>query len=188
MGEFDFIKIKRQNRKSVAVKIVENELVCFAPYDVSESELQEVFKRHRRKLNSMADSIQQKKECSSLPKITNAEMRTLADKALKEIPPIVSRFAKQMGVTYGNITIRNQKTRWGSCSSKGNLNFNCYIMLFDIPEIEYLVVHELAHRKHMNHSKEFWAEVEKVLPDYKERMNVIRQKEPEIFARRTDIV
>ena len=88
--------------------------------------------------------------------------------ALKVIPERVEYFAKVIGVTYGKITIRNQKTRWGSCSSKGNLNFNCLLMLAPSEVLDYVVVHELCHRKQMNHSKAFWLEVEKVLPIYKE--------------------
>ena len=84
------------------------------------------------------------------------------------IPERVEYFAKVIGVTYGKITVRNQKTRWGSCSSKGNLNFNCLLMLAPPEVLDYVVVHELCHRKQMNHSKAFWLEVEKVLLNYKE--------------------
>ncbi len=78
-------------------------------------------------------------------------------------------FARIMGVSYGRITIRAAKTRWGSCSAKGNLNFHWKLILMPEEVLDYVVVHELAHRKQMNHSPAFWAEVEKVLPDYRER-------------------
>jgi predicted metal-dependent hydrolase len=95
------------------------------------------------------------------------ELQALADKACKIIPDKVRHYANLVGVDYGRITIRNQKTRWGSCSSKGNLNFNCLLMLFPDEVIDSVVVHELCHRKHMNHSAEFYAEVERVCPEYR---------------------
>jgi hypothetical protein len=72
--------------------------------------------------------------------------------------------------------IKKNKTRWGSCSSKGNLNFNCLLMLALAEILDYVVVHELCHRKEMNHSKAFWAEVEKVLPDYRESVKWLKEK------------
>ena len=81
----------------------------------------------------------------------------------------VSYFAAKMGVTYGRISIRDQKTRWGSCSGRGNLNFNWKLVLMPPEVLDYVVVHELAHRKQMNHSPLFWAEVGRVLPDYESR-------------------
>ena len=80
----------------------------------------------------------------------------------------VAYFAEQMQVTYGQITIRSQKTRWGSCSAKGNLNFNYRLYFMPGNLLDYVVVHELSHRVHMNHSPEFWKTVETYCPEYRQ--------------------
>lgn len=81
----------------------------------------------------------------------------------------VDQYAKVMGVTYGRISIRSQKSRWGSCSSSGNLNFNWHLIMMPSKILDYVVIHELAHRIEMNHSKKFWEIVSKVCPEYKQR-------------------
>ena len=111
------------------------------------------------------------------------DIRALADRALEEIPPRVKSFASQMGVTYGRITIRNQTGRWGSCSSVGNLNFNCLLMLAPEEVLDYVIVHELAHRKQMNHSAAFWNEVAAVLPDYRQREKWLKTQGKILLAR-----
>lgn len=99
--------------------------------------------------------------------LTGEELRALADTAAKVLPEKVRLFADQMGVSYGRITIRSQRTRWGSCSPKGNLNFNCLLMLAPAEVQDYVVIHELCHRKEMNHSATFWGAVETFCPDYR---------------------
>lgn len=89
-------------------------------------------------------------------------------------------FAPLVGVTYNRIFIKEQKTRWGSCSSLGNLNFNWKLILLNEELLDYVVVHELAHRKQMNHSPAFWAEVERILPDWRERRRWLREKGGEV--------
>lgn len=106
------------------------------------------------------------KELSSVKKLSMDEIRALADQAIKVIPERVAYYAPLIGVTYGRITIRNQRSKWGSCSSKGNLNFNCLLMLTPPEVLDSIVVHELCHRKEMNHSERFYAEVLRVFPDY----------------------
>ena len=115
--------------------------------------------------------------------LTFEEIQELADKALAYIPGRTAYYAKIIGVDYGRITIRNQKSRWGSCSSKGNLNFNCLLMLTPPEVIDYVVVHELCHRKEMNHSKTFWGEVEKILPDYRIYKNWLKDHGSLIIGR-----
>ena len=106
------------------------------------------------------------KRSTAVPKLTLQQIHELADKALLHLPQRVAFYAPKVGVTYGRITIRNQKTRWGSCSSKGNLNFNCMLMLAPATVIDYVVIHELCHRKEMNHSPRFWALVQQHYPAY----------------------
>ena len=115
--------------------------------------------------------------------LTGEELKSLADKAATVLPEKVWSFAKQMGVTYGRITIRSQRTRWGSCSAKGNLNFNCLLMLCPEEVQDYVVIHELCHRKEMNHSAAFWAEVEKFCPDYRKNRKWLKENGSSLIAR-----
>jgi hypothetical protein len=78
-----------------------------------------------------------------------------------------AHWAPLMGVTFGRVTVRDQRTRWASCSREGNLSFNWRLTLTPPETLDYVVVHELAHRLEMNHSRRFWAHVEKQFPDHR---------------------
>ncbi len=101
--------------------------------------------------------------------------RSYREQAARILGERTAYFAQLMGVTYGKITIRAAKTRWGSCSAKGNLNFHWKLVLMPPEVLDYVIVHELAHRREMNHSPRFWAEVEHVLPDYRERRRWLKE-------------
>lgn len=166
------VTVIRSNRKTVAIQVNSDLGVTVrAPRSALEKDIEEILKKKEAWISKHIEKIKKTKErleAESTEKLTREKVIALAEEALKVIPERVEYFAKVIGVTYGKITIRNQKTRWGSCSSKGNLNFNCLLMLAPSEVLDYVVVHELCHRKQMNHSKAFWLEVEKVLPNYKE--------------------
>lgn len=84
-------------------------------------------------------------------------------------------YMPQINKPIGDIRIKSQRKRWGSCSSKGNLNFNWKIVMMPDDMFDYIIVHELCHLKHLNHSKLFWESVEKILPDYKVREQWIKE-------------
>ena len=98
---------------------------------------------------------------------SEVQRRDGIERANRIFPERSAFFALRMGVDYGRITIREQKTRWGSCTSEGNLNFNWRLIFAPEKVLDYVVVHELAHRKEMNHSPAFYAVVASVMPEYK---------------------
>lgn len=180
------VTVIRSNRKTVAIQVNSDLSVTVrAPRSVSEKDIEEILKKKEAWISKHIEKIKKTKErfkAEPTEKLTREKVIALAEEALKVIPERVEYFAKVIGVTYGKITVRNQKTRWGSCSSKGNLNFNCLLMLAPPEVLDYVVVHELCHRKQMNHSKAFWLEVEKVLPDYKEARKWLKEDGSQIIT------
>ena len=163
-------KIERSARKTIRIRVNPDLSVTVkAPYFLANREIERVIREKENWIIKTADKIKAAQEAlknEEINYLTNEELEKLADEALAVIPGRVKYFSEMMGVSYGRITIRNQKTRWGSCSSKGNLNFNCLIMLAPSEVIDYLVVHELCHRKEMNHSPKFYNEIYRVFPEY----------------------
>ena len=100
---------------------------------------------------------------------TDEEMQEMTEKARAIIPGRVEYYSKLIGVTYNNVSIKTPKTRWGSCSSKGNLNFSALLSLFPQDVMDSVIIHELCHRKEMNHSARFYDEILKIMPDYREK-------------------
>ena len=165
---FDY-EIIRSRRKTIAIQIRPDcRIVVRAPLRLAKRDIIKfvVDKRDwvEKHLTEMKRRLKEQPETKTL---SREEIEELAGKALRYIPPRVREYAEKIGVSYGRVTIRNQKTRWGSCSSKGNLNFNCQLMRLPEELVDYVIIHELCHRKEMNHSADFWAEVEKYCPDHK---------------------
>lgn len=114
---------------------------------------------------------------------SEAELQRLRTAAQADLTERVTRLAARMGVDFAGITIRAQRTRWGSCSARGSLSFNCLLMLAPPEMREYVAVHELCHRKQMNHSAAFWREVALWLPDYAAQRAWLREHGPALLGR-----
>lgn len=178
-------EVIRSNRKTIAIEITSGgEVLVRAPYFMKDAEIHKFIKEKEHWITGhLKKAGERQKEREEIRKLTMEEVQGLADQALRVIPEKVRYYAKMMNVQYGRITIRNQKTRWGSCSGKGNLNFNCLLMLAPDEVVDYVVVHELCHRIEMNHSKAFWQQVERVMPDYKEKRQWLKVHGNEIMCR-----
>lgn len=160
-------KVIRSNRKTIAAEIRQNKLIIRAPLDATNEEINHFMLDNKKWFDDhLAKAQAREKAMAEVHRLTQDEIQALANRALEVIPQRVAYYAPLVGVTYGRITIRNQRSKWGSCSSKGNLNFNCLLMLTPPTVIDSVVVHELCHRKEMNHSERFYAEVLRVFPDY----------------------
>jgi len=162
------ITIIRSNRKTLSIQLKHDEIIARAPLRMKDKEIYSFIESKKAWIEKHLAAISEReKVLDDVQPFTQEEINALAEKAKTIIPERVKYYAPRIGVTYNRITIRCQRTRWGSCSSKGNLNFNCLLALFPLEVIDSVVVHELCHRKHMNHSPQFYAEIDKVFPEYK---------------------
>lgn len=161
------IRIIRSKRKTVSVEITRSaDIVVRAPIPMSDAEIRAFLDSKNEWIEKHVALVKSKKNAAA-PCFSSDELRALAKNLKPALLRSVAHYAKIIGVNYGRITIRAQRTRWGSCSQKGNLNFNCLLSLAPSDVLDYVVIHELCHLRHMDHSKKFWADVEKYCPEYK---------------------
>ncbi len=174
-------KVIRSDRRTMAASVKGNQLIIRAPLWAADAEIDRFLRQHKRWLEAQLAKARAFEQ-AGLRRLTPEELAALADRARKVIPERVAYYAPLVGVTYGRITIRKQKSRWGSCSSKGNLNFNCLLMLAPPGVLDSVVVHELCHLKEMNHSKRFYAEVLRVYPDYRAQHKWLKENGAMLMA------
>lgn len=93
-------------------------------------------------------------------------------------------WSARLGVDFGRVSVRDQKTLWGSCSPKGDISFNWRLVFAPPAVMDYVVVHELAHRREMNHSKRFWAIVAEHCPDYRDHRRWLHENYRSLRRRR----
>ena len=172
--------IIRSRRRTMAAQIKGGRLIVRAPLFATDAEIGNFVQKHQRWAEKHLAEAQ---ALNAIEPLTMDELRNLAEQAKTIIPQRVAYYASLIGVDYGRITIRAQHSRWGSCSTKGNLNFHCLLMLTPPEVIDSVVVHELCHRKEMNHSPKFYAEVLRVCPDYQKWHNWLTQNGPALMHR-----
>ena len=178
--------VVRSNRKKIALELSPKGLVIKAPYAATDEQIAQVVKEKADWIAKHQAMIEEAlRSRAPVEKLTMDEIRELADKALKVIPERVAYYAPLVGVTYTRITVRNQRTRWGSCSSQGGLNFNCLLMLMPPDVMDSVIVHELCHLKEPNHSERFYAEVLRVFPDYRKCEKWLKENGPALMRRMT---
>ncbi|HKM34127.1 MAG TPA: SprT family zinc-dependent metalloprotease [Lachnospiraceae bacterium] len=170
------------DRKTMGLEIKKDASIHVrAPFYARPKQVEAFILEHKdwilKNYNSMSQRIQNESQHSLTPfkqqKINQLEKRfRIAAKTY--IPNRCAELQKLTGGTYHKITIRDQKTRWGSCSQTGTLSFNYRLMMADSSIIDYVIIHELCHLTHMNHSKDFWDMVARFMPDYAQKKDWLK--------------
>ncbi len=175
------MEIIRSKRKTITIQIFpDGRISVRAPLRTGDSEIQRFvdsksgwIEAHLREINSRPRPIS----------FTDSELESMRASAKEIIPPRVEYFARLIGVEYNRITIKKMSTRWGSCSSKNNLNFSLLLSACPSEIVDYIVIHELCHLKELNHSPAFWSLVSRYCPDYKKHKLWLKKHGNELIAR-----
>lgn len=176
-------KIIKSKRKTLALQIRGGELIVRAPLKMSDREVEKFVAEHSAWVEKHLTIARKRTEnAKTIKPLTDAELDAFTDRAKIVFSERVAYYASLLGVSYGRIAVRRQKMRFGSCSSKGNLSFNLALMLAPIEVLDSVVVHELCHRKEMNHSSKFYAEIVKVFPEYKKWHAWLKENGSSIIA------
>ncbi|MCD5380577.1 M48 family metallopeptidase [Candidatus Gracilibacteria bacterium] len=166
-------KLIRTWRKTLALQIKNGELIVRSPKMMPKFMIDNFVTKHKNWIENKMKVVypQGKPE-----KKSDKDILELKKKARKYIPERVEYFAKKYNKKYNKIRITSARTRWGSCTSQKNLNFSYRLIQADSLAIDYVIIHELAHLKYMNHSKNFWNHVGEMMPDYKQWDNWLKKE------------
>ena len=165
-------KVVYSARKTISICIENMSVVVKAPIGTDRKTIEKLLIKHTRWIQKGIETQRKKEELKRY--LTPEEVKKLKKEAKLYCKEKADYFANIMGLKYGRITITSAQKRFGSCSSKGNISFSYRLMLYPEPAREYVIVHELAHLKEMNHSKRFYDIVASVIPDYKNRKRLLR--------------
>ena len=163
----------RSSRRTMALEVTRDaRVVVRAPRQASAAEIQRFVAAHRGWIETHLAKRQTYLEAH--PPLTQPDIEALRAKAKAYLPERVAYWAERMGVKPTGLHVTSARTRFGSCSGKNSLSFSLYLMQYPAEAIDCVVVHELAHIRHKNHSPAFYAEVERYMPDYRQRQALLR--------------
>ncbi len=164
--------VKRSPRKTVGLEITaECEIIVRAPLGMSDKAIDQFVGKYSGWIGKKLLTAKKRSDINRSISERENELRAAAKKA---IPPLVGKYAQIMGLAPASVKITSAEKRFGSCSGKNGLCFSWRLMAYPPAAVEYVVVHELAHIRHHNHSKAFYRLIEKYMPDYKERENLLK--------------
>ena len=156
----------------MGIEITDNcEIIVRAPIKMSDRAIAEFVSKYRGWIDKKLPEAEKRAKKSKAISEKEDELRRAAREV---IPPLVERYSKLMGLKPASIKITSAEKRFGSCSGKNSLCFSWRLMAYPTEAVEYVVVHELAHIKHHNHSSAFYSLIEKYMPDYKERQKLLK--------------
>ncbi len=161
--------IQESRRRTISIQVLDDkEIIVKVPFATPRFIAEKFIMEKEGWILRQIKKIEKEESVAhSMGLLSEDDIKEIKEKAKRLIPQRVGHFAKLSGISYNRIFIRMQKTRWGSCSADGNLNFNCLLVLMPAEVLDSVVVHELCHRRHMNHSKAFYDEVLRIFPEYK---------------------
>lgn len=182
--EVDYV-ITKSKRRSIKIHVSSDlKVMVDAPTGTPTKLIEEfILSKKSWVINQIKKIESENLKASVMGPLTEEDIKQLKKQAKKIIPSRVEYYANLYNIKYNKIAIRLQKSRWGSCSADGNLNFNCLLVLMPPEILDSVVVHELCHRHHMNHSKAFYDEVNAMFPDYKKCTKWLKQNGNAYFKR-----
>ena len=164
-------ELRRSGRRTLSIEINrEAKLIVHAPNRMPTSQIESFVASHAKWIEEKQKIARERVR----PEPSESEVAALKQKAAEILMAKTEYYAALMGVTYAHIGITSAKGRFGSCSKKGRINYSWRLMLYPEKSWDYVVVHELSHLLHFDHSPLFWQTVKKYLPDYKERQKLLK--------------
>lgn len=166
-------EIKYSGRKTFCLEITRDaKVLARVPKAAAPDKIERFVKNHAAWVEKRLEQARLKQ--TENPPPSDDELRLLKQRANEYIPRRVSELSTLTGLMPASVKITSARTRFGSCSPKNSLCFSCLLMNYPPQSIDYVIIHELAHTVHHNHSKKFWALVESVMPDYKSRQKLLK--------------